>query len=158
MIETSEQHLEFMEKKIVGSRNHSYVQACLIIALSKLGKFILFTELSLEINAKEYKPDVCAYPLEYNLSSLARDVLKVQEMPLLAIEVLSPRQSIETIMEKFDLYFQAGVKSCWLVIPSAHTVSVYRSLDDVESFSNAEIVDQTLQINLSLKTVFGQTN
>ncbi|MCP4698800.1 MAG: Uma2 family endonuclease [Gammaproteobacteria bacterium] len=144
------------EEATMGSRNHSYVQACLTIGLARLNKFILFTELSLDIDGREYKPDVCAYPLEKDVKSLARDIVRVKDMPLLIIEILSPRQSVETIMEKFDACFRAGIQSCWMVIPSGHTVLVYASLDKVQSFSEGEITDEMLGGKIPLTDLFRQ--
>ena len=46
--------------------------------------------------------------------NLQNDILRMSEMPLLAIEVLSPKQGIYDILEKFKLYFSLGVQSCWL--------------------------------------------
>jgi len=41
--------IEDEDKLSMGSRNHSYVQTCLTIALSRLNKFVLFTKLSLDV-------------------------------------------------------------------------------------------------------------
>ena len=76
----------------MGSRNHSYVQANLPIAFAQLGKFVVFAELSLDIGGKEYKPDICLYPLADEPKSLAQDVVRETRLPLLAVEILSPRQ------------------------------------------------------------------
>jgi mRNA interferase MazF len=38
----------------MGSRNHAFVQTNLIVALSLLDRFTVFTELSIEIDGKEY--------------------------------------------------------------------------------------------------------
>ncbi len=59
---------------------------------------------------KELIPDLCVYP--NIVKRKRRDVLRMLEMPLLAIEVVSPQQGIEEILAKFDAYFALGVKSC----------------------------------------------
>ncbi len=44
--------------------------------------------------------------------------------PDLAVEILSPNDSFEHVMEKVDEYLQQGVKIIWLVIPSTRRVLV----------------------------------
>jgi|WetSurMetagenome_2_1015567.scaffolds.fasta_scaffold07685_11 hypothetical protein len=123
---------------ITGSRNHSYGQANLIIALDKLGHFAVCSELSLEINELEYKPDVCIYPLDHGVESFLD----------------SPRQFSQIIIDKFKAYFKAGIQSCWLVIPNAKTVLVYNDLETVIPFSSGILTDPKLQISIPLQTIF----
>jgi Uma2 family endonuclease len=77
----------------------------------------------------------------------------MSEMPLLAIEILSPKQGIYDILEKFKIYFTLGIKSCWLVIPATATVTVY-SLEGFKSFNSGEVVDETLNIHLLIAEIF----
>lgn len=46
--------------------------------------------------------------------------------PDLAIEVVSPNDTIEALSEKIEEYFSAGVRLVWVVDPLARKVSVYR--------------------------------
>lgn len=46
--------------------------------------------------------------------------------PVLAVEVLSPSDKQEAIIEKIDLYLAAGTALVWIVEPRFHTVTVYR--------------------------------
>jgi len=138
----------------MGSRNHAFVQTNLIVALSLLDRFTVFTELSIEIDGKEYKPDVCIYPKQ-NIKLPAPDILRVQEMPLLAIEILSPKQNVQIIFDKFQAYFAAQIPSCWLVIPLARTVIIYLNLMETQAFTTGDIVDSTLNIQLPSHRIFG---
>lgn len=85
-----------------GSFNHSAVQANLAFLFKRLGIYRVSTELSLDVSEAdltglaskdEVKPDLCLYPKR----SLSRpfDILRMSEMPLLVVEVLSPRQGSE---------------------------------------------------------------
>jgi Uncharacterized protein conserved in cyanobacteria len=47
--------------------------------------------------------------------------------PDLAVEVLSPRNTVEEIHDKLVEYFENGSRLVWLVHPSEHYVLVYRS-------------------------------
>jgi len=77
-------------------------------------------------------------------------------MPLLAIEVLSPKQGNYTILEKFKLYFELDVKSCWLVLPSIDAVTVYSSINNYQTFTkrDSEVIDEVLDIRLPITEIF----
>lgn len=145
----------------MGSFNHSSVQANLAFLFKRLGAYRVSTELSLDVrdadlsglaSKDEIKPDVCLYPKR----SLSRpfDILRMSEMPLLVVEILSPRQGTEEILRKFAVYFQMGVKSCWLVDPATEIVVVYRALDQHKTFSEGELFDAAMEIRLAIDEIF----
>lgn len=147
----------------VSSFNHALVQANLARLLGNLGKYTVCTELSLDIsnielnqfdidNKTEVKPDVCIY-LKRGLS-VPNDILKMVEMPLLAVEVLSPKQGNYTILEKFKLYFELGIKSCWLVLPNFNTIIVYSTINKHKIFSEGILTDEVLDIQLPIIEIF----
>jgi Uma2 family endonuclease len=147
---------EIKDGPLMGSRNHSYVQVNLAIAFAELNQFIVLAELSLDIDGKEYKPDICLYSVEYEPKSLAQDIIRETQMPLLAVEILSPRQVMMDILDKFSAYFKAGITSAWIVIPGAHTVLVYSDLETIQAFSSGEVVDEKLNLHLPLVKIFKQ--
>jgi len=135
------------------SYNYSYAKARVIGALLRLEKFTVFSELSLRIDGKNYTPDVCLYPKrEVDLS--LRDTRELDEMPVLAIEILSHTQTLEEILDRFGLYFGAVVKSCWLVVPVAGVVVVYASPEKAQRFRTGDIIDEQLNIQLPLEDIF----
>lgn len=135
------------------SYHHAYLSSNLIVALSRLKNYSIFSELTLQIDGKDYTPDICLYPKKHiNLAS--RDILKMTEMPLLAIEVLSPTQGTLEIVDKFAAYFSAGIKSCWLVIPPAQTIVVYSSMEQMKTFNHGELVDDAVSIQLPIAAIF----
>ncbi len=151
---------EFAE---MSSFNHSYTQARLIVLFDKLGSYTPAPELSLDVKGvdlsrfdlrtkEEIKPDIALYPKRGR--SQPRDILRMKEMPLVAIEILSPKQGVYDILEKFRLYFDLGVTSCWLVDPALRTISVYAAESDWETFSANEVVDEQVGIRLPLVEVF----
>ncbi len=144
------QYNDLGEEEILGSRNHSYLQTILGAELLKLEKFTVYTELSLDINGKEYKPDLALYPLEQQPLDFLEDELRMTDMPLCAIEILSPRQFMESITDKFKVYFAAGIQSCWLVIPTTRMVLVYHDMQNIKPFNAGKIVDEALSIELPL--------
>lgn len=147
----------------MSSFNPSYTQARLIVLLDKLGIYTPAPELSLDIKGidlskydlrteEELKPDIALYPKRGR--SQPRDILRMREMPLLAIEILSPKQGSYDILEKFKAYFDLGVTSCWLVDPALRTVTVYHATTDWETFSSSEVIDEQLDVQLPLAAIF----
>jgi len=134
------------------SVSHSYIQAMLCSALVSLKQYSVFSELSIEIEGKEYVPDICLYSKRE--MDFLEDILRMTEMPLLAIEILSPSQIIQELTSKIRIYLKAGVQSCWLVIPTTHTIAVYNDLKKVDSYSKGEVIDEKLNIRLSLDEIF----
>lgn len=125
------------------------------------GKYSVFNELSLDVslldtehyNVKdEAIPDVCVYP-KHSLS-LPHDILRMTDMPLLVVEVLSPRQGTGSILETFDAYFALGIQSCWLVDPLTRIVHAFHSPTDRIAFSEGNVIDASVGIEMSLDAIF----
>jgi Uma2 family endonuclease len=158
--------IEEEEIQEVGSLNHSCLQANLTTLLKNTGKYTVCTELSLDISQldmnqfnlktkEELKPDICIYPKRKINPS--HDILKMSEMPLLGIEVLSPTQTVQTILNKFEVYFALGIKSCWLIIPTSQLVTIYSSLNHFKNFASGlsnEVIDEALDIRLPFQEIF----
>lgn len=147
----------------MSSYNHSYMQINLGASLKMIGTYTVFSELSLDISGvdlaqfqlrakEEIKPDLCLYPKR----SLSRpvDILKMSEMPLMVVEILSPLQGSYEILQKFRLYFVLGVKSCWLVDPATEVVVVYAGMEKHKTFSSGEVVDEVMSIRLPFAQIF----
>ncbi|MEZ4864681.1 MAG: Uma2 family endonuclease [Caldilineaceae bacterium] len=152
----------------MGSFNHGYVQMQLGALLAQAGDYTPVSELTLDISEieaqgidirqfglrskEEIKPDISVYP-KRGLSR-PQDILKMNEMPLLAIEIVSPRQGLYELIGKFRVYFLLGVQSCWLIEPAINTVTVYAAIDQWETFAQGEVVDQKLRIRLTIDKIF----
>lgn len=157
---------DLVEEEIedMGSFNHGYIQVRLGILFDRVGNFTPVNELSLDVSIadlskfdirtkEEIKPDICLYP-KRGLSQ-PRDILKMQEMPLLAVEILSPKQGLYGIWEKFRLYFELGIHSCWLVEPTTRVVTVYSSSQQWRAFSSDDdVVDEKMGIRIPLNEIF----
>lgn len=152
---------EEQEIEDMGSYNHSTVQANVAYLLKGLHKYSVSIELSLDssslpsdFNVKdEMIPDVCIYPKRKLEQPF--DLLKMTDMPLMVVEVLSPRQNPASLLDKFNAYFALGIQSCWLVDPTTRTVHIYESLTKWKTFRvDEELVDQTLDIHLPAREIF----
>ena len=83
-----------------------------------------------------------------------QDIIRMWEMPLLAIEIVSPKQSVFDITEKFKIFFELGVKSCWLVEPITGIITVFSSPDRAKTFTTGEVGDEVLDIRLPIGDIF----
>lgn len=54
------------------------------------------------------------------------DTNLIDGVPILAVEILSPNDTVEEIHDKVDKYLQAGVKLVWIVDPHDQTVTIYQ--------------------------------
>lgn len=154
------------EVREMPSRNHSFTQARITGLLSNDDRFSPFVELSLDASQmdlsqfglqikEEIIPDVYLYPNSVGFND-DEDDLKMPEMPLLAIEIISPKQAISDILAKFKAYFALGVKSCWLVVPPIKTVAVYSQPSHYKTFAMdmTEVIDEVMDIRLPIHKIF----
>jgi Uma2 family endonuclease len=145
----------------MGSYTPSLVQGNLTYLLRQVGNYSVFIELSLDASsldkqefpniANELIPDICLYPKR---GTIPRDILRVTEMPLLAIEVISPRQGTLGLIEKFQVYFALGITSCWLVDPALNIVAVYSSPTEYRTFAGETVIDEQLAIEIPRVEIF----
>lgn len=147
----------------MGSFNHGYLQVRLGGLFDRMPEFTTVGELSLDVSGvdlsqfdlrskEEVKPDLSIYP-KRGLSH-PKDILKMKEMPLLALEIVSPKQGMYEIAEKVRLYFSLGVQSCWVVEPVTQAITVYASVDEWEIFARGDVVDTKVGIRLSINAIF----
>ncbi len=71
--------------------------------------------------------------------------------PDLAIEVISPNEDWSELGRKLGEYFMSGAKEVWLVDPDRKTVTVYKSLIDVQVFHADEEIVTDLIPNFKCK-------
>lgn len=62
-------------------------------------------------------------------------------VPDIAVEVISPTELAEEILDKLNDYFQAGVSLVWVVYPSLRLVYVYESLTRVRGLTANDELD-----------------
>ncbi len=136
---------------MAASNVHAAVQVNIAHELRNMTEYRIYTELSILIDGTEYKPDVSAYP--YHELDRKHDIIKMENMPLSAIEIVSPTQLPQTIVTKIERYLQAGIRSCWMVVPYPSTVTVYAA-DSEQTFFDGNITDTVLGIELPFNHVF----
>ncbi len=118
---------EIDRNKPMPSLNQSIVQANTIfeLQLNYRHQYRMVSELKLAMpdGPADTVPDICIFP-QLAFDPLA-DTVRMKQMPLCAIEILSVSQTDEALKEKIDRYFRVGIKSYWLVIPMFNMVIVF---------------------------------
>lgn len=139
--------------KPMPSKAHGYIQWNLSVALAAFrDQYTGFSELTLELDGRELTPDLSVYPKTD--VDLVHDELRVTDPPLLAVEIASPTQNIQDLIDKIDFLLDAGVQSCWLVQPPLQTVTVFSGNMDGTTASSGSVTDPVLDIEVSLKAIF----
>ena len=142
--------------KPMPSKNHSTVQLRIIKALLRYeAEFTIQPELSLDLDGGPFVPDISVFPKRSSPPDWLHDEVRVEEPPLLAIEILSPSQAIQDLTDKFEAYFAAGVKACWLVQPVLKTIAVFASPTDYRVHTEGTIKDPATGIEVALEEIFG---
>ena len=77
----------------------------------------------------------------------------MEELPVAAIEIVSPMQVLQKVVEKIDVYIAAGIPSCWMVVPYPTTVTVYNANAE-KFFIDGNIIDPVLGIELPMAQIF----
>lgn len=134
------------------SLNHSYIRLQILRQLLQNEKVEPLPELTLDI-ANGLTPDISIFPKEQIHPNFFRDVSEFQQMPVLAIEVISSSQTIEELLEKAAQLIQAGVKAVWTIEP--HSRSVFVTTSSEEKLFHDRIVENE-EIQVDFAKVFGQ--
>lgn len=135
------------------SESHSIVQANLIIEFAKNSGYRPMSELAIRLNDIKYIPDVCVYLRQPK--SFLHDISERTDPPLMAVEIYSPNQGYNTIMEKVDAYLAGGVKSCWVVDPYQLTISILSPDGGAVTFIHGQVAsDPFTGIKADLSEVF----
>ena len=134
------------------SLNHSYICLQILRQLLQNEKVEPLPELTLDI-ANGLTPDISIFPKEHIHPNFFRDVSKFQQMPVLAVEVISSSQTIEELLEKAAQLIQAGVKVVWTIEPHSRSVFVTTSSEE-KLFHDGIVENEEIQVDFA--KVFGQ--
>ena len=134
------------------SFNHGAIQANLIGEFLGQPEFRVISELSLELAGQPYTPDLSVYPRQQ--LNLRRDDIRRTDPPLLVVEILSPTQGYQSVLEKVEAYFVNGVKSCWIVSPPFRTITILRSDGTEEIVHSGVAKDPVTGLTADVAAVF----
>jgi Uma2 family endonuclease len=146
--------IETFETEEIMSVNHSRT-------IQRIGTYLeryddlydILPELEMKLSGKYVKPDISIYP---NLpEDWDTDIIFLTEPPIVAVEVLSPKQAMTDITDKINnIYFPAGVQSVWIVVPLLQTLTIRTPNSQKITFSNGIVKDPVINIEIPLDYIF----
>jgi Uma2 family endonuclease len=119
--------------------------------------FSIYQQLSLNLEGWQTIPDLCLYPRGTLSSDWLSDEDEVKLPPTLVIEILSPKQNIQPLVDKIRTYCQHGVKSCWLVEPATRVASVFPASGGSRAFAEGNLRDEATGIEIPIAQIFAST-
>ena len=91
----------------------------------------------------ERRPDVAfvAYDRLPNPVIALEDPAVWEVVPNLAVEVISPSNTVDEIMQKIEDYFRSGVQQVWVIFPRQRQIYVYQSPQQVRILRQSDEID-----------------
>ncbi len=153
MEETSVDLIEEFQTEDIVSYNHAKLTYRLSKSFGRYDeKFDILPELEFELSHGRAKPDVAVcHPGKIDW---LRDIIRPTTPPLLAIEILSPRQALSDLTDKaLDIYFPSGTPVVWVVIPHFRQVTIMTPEGET-TVTSGTIQDENTGIELDLSDIF----
>ncbi len=139
--------------KPMPSKLHSVAQTNLLIQLSTYRpRLQSLSELTLRLDGRKLTPDVSIYA-DLEIDS-TRDETHVTEPPLVSIEIASPTQGIQDLVDKARFMMEHGVEACWIVQPPIRTITVFTPDMESTTYSSGTVTDPTAEIEVDLDALF----
>ncbi len=106
------------------TRMHGYLQLQILLLLRTLLKaeYQASPPVTFQGLTQRYTPDVSLYHL--TPKSLFANAAADSLPPLLAIEIISPGQTIGAMVKKCQGMLESGVEECWIVEPANESITV----------------------------------
>jgi Uma2 family endonuclease len=146
---------ELERGKPIPTLTHGAIQANLTFELKTIFQKPrrVASEVTLDTLPLGSTPDLVVYPIA-PLNFLDEPARR-PDAPLLTIEIQSPSQSMNEMVEKVERYFAFGVQSSWVVVPSIQAILVYDRPGHYIFFHADDVLrDDMLAIQLSLGSIF----
>ncbi len=139
------------DEREMPSFNHSYICKEILRQLFQDENNDAFPALTLDID-NGIIPDISVYLRKQVKPDFFRDFAKYPEIPVLAIEVISASQNIQTLLEKAETLIKNGVKAVWTIEPFSRTVFVTTDKGE-EIFHNQTVESEGIKVDF--KRIFG---
>lgn len=139
--------------KPLPSRNHGFIQAIITAELLPYrDEHTSFSELTPLLGDLRVTPDLCVYPkMEVNFQE---DEVRMTEPPLVAVEILSPTQPQQEVVDRINDVLDAGVESCWLVRPATESIAIFTGNAKPTTVSTGTLHDPATDIEVDLADIF----
>ncbi len=135
------------------STNHAIVQTNLVGEWLRQRDFRTLAELTLDIDGDRFTPDISVYPRSLPID-FTRDVVRRTDPPLAVVEIFSPQQGTQDVLDKLPVYFAHGVKSVWIVSPPLHHIEIHTAAGEVRRYLEGVATDPATGLTADLAAVF----
>jgi len=145
--------IEEFQTEDVTSYNHAKITYRLAKILSRYDEqYDILPELEFELSYGRAKPDIAICKL--GKIDWLRDIIRPTHPPLLAIEILSPRQALSDLTDKvLDVYFPSGTAVVWVIIPHFRQITVMTT-NHQNTLTSGILTNENTGIELSLESLF----
>ncbi len=130
------------------SINHSYLTKKLIYVIESNPSWEAWPELTLQLNGSEATPDISVFKAGVLQPNFQSDTIKCEKTPTIIIEIISPTQGIQKIVDKATELLQAGVPGVWLLEPFTNTLMAYDQ-QGLKRFREGKVSIQGITIDLT---------
>ncbi len=147
---------EMERNKPMPSTLHAAVQSNLVFEFKANYRetYRVFSEITLDTAPNASTPDVAVYPF-VSLDFTKEYPAKRTDAPLLVIEIQSPSQSFDEMLDKTEVYFAFGVQSCWIVQPRLKGIFVFEKPNQYDFFHHEDVLRiPALGIEMHLTKIF----
>ena len=131
---------------------HARCQARLIGQFLKSDTHDVLSELNLDLEGYRCVPDLCVYRKEDE--SAIRHLTWVTLPPQIAVEIISPSQTIDEMTAKIEQLLAHGVPSVWFVLPFARVITVYQRSAPLISCAAGILADPVTGVKVNVDEVF----
>jgi Uma2 family endonuclease len=128
------------------SLNHSYICTQIIRQLLQQPDFFPLTELTLNID-NGLTPDISVYSSEKINPDFFNDISKYDELPVMALEVVSSTQNIQTVLQKAKRLAESGVRYVLTLEPYTRTVFITRKDKENELVHNQPVEFEGISVD-----------
>lgn len=146
---------EILDEQIIEDEmptfNHSNICTEIIEQILENRTFKPLPELTLDIE-NGLTPDISVYLREKVKPDYWNDIIRYGAMPILAIEIISPSQSVQSLIEKADNLIKNGIKVVWVVEPVTKAIVVVDE-NGKKAFQNEEIESEGIRVDF--RKIFG---
>ncbi len=140
-----------LEARNLGEKDHSTLQRFLVVLFAvrrREWNVEVYPELRVQIAARQFRvPDVTVVRGDAKVGQILTDA------PLIAIEIMSPEDTIPKVAAKANEYLHFGVEHVW-VIDSLRRVAYRAGSNGLELVRNGELTVAGTEIRVGLDEMF----
>ena len=146
---------EIEEDRPMPSVNHSIISQNIGGELYRYRSTVsTHQQLSLNLDGWQTVPDVCCYSRDVIVRNWTSDQDECSIAPSLVIEVLSPKQNLQPLLDKVRDYLRHGVRNCWVIVPGTRTISEFPQSGPSRTVCDGVLRDEHLGIEVNVAAIF----